>query len=105
VPETLASLELVIVRHFKATREAVWSALTEQDQVTNWTCPVGFIAEWADGDLRPGGAWRSVMRMPGGPAFESDGEYIEVHSPAFLKYTHCWKNEDGSYKPTTEIVD
>ncbi len=97
------NIELVIVRKFKAPRVLVWKALTEGEQIKQWSCPAGLELERSNGDAIAGGKWSARMVTPSGYGFDSEGEYLEVSPMDTLKYTHRWKKEDGSYKPTTLI--
>ena len=57
---------LHLSRRFAAPRERVFRALTEAEQLVKWWGPKGFTVPEHSLDLRPGGAWRTVMRSPEG---------------------------------------
>ena len=97
-------IELVIVRRFDASQEVVWKALTEEDQVNQWMCPAGLTMERSGGEFRPGGHWSAKMVTPSGYSMEVDGEYIEITPMTSLIFSHRWKKDDGSYKPTTTVT-
>jgi uncharacterized protein YndB with AHSA1/START domain len=84
---------LTIRRVFDAPRERVWSAWTDPDEIEQWLRPEGFSVDFAEGDVRPGGAWRSGMRSPDGDAYVVGGEYHEVVEPERLVFTHAWEDE------------
>ena len=86
---------LTITRTFDAPRERVWSAWTDPEAIEQWLCPEEFSVEFAEGDLRPGGRWRSGMRSPDGDAFVVCGEYREIVPPERLVFTHAWEDEAG----------
>jgi uncharacterized protein YndB with AHSA1/START domain len=80
---------LTIVRIFEAPREAVFRAWTEPEAFAQWfgehgsTVPV----DAATMDVRPGGAWRAVMLLPGGRQMVFSGEFRELEEPAHLVLT------------------
>jgi hypothetical protein len=53
--------ELAITRIFDAPRALVYKAWTEFARMSQWSAPHGFTITHNEGDLRPGGAWRSCM--------------------------------------------
>lgn len=61
-----AKPQLVITRILDAPGSLVFKAWTEPEHLVYWSCPHGFTLTHCEGDLRPGGAWRSCMRSPEG---------------------------------------
>ena len=47
----------------------------------------------ARADLRPGGAWRAVLRSPDGKDYPQHGVYREIVPPERLVFTLIWDNE------------
>jgi uncharacterized protein YndB with AHSA1/START domain len=94
--------ELVITRIFDAPRALVYKAWTEPDHLSQWSAPHGFIITHNEGDLRPGGAWRSCMRSPAGENLWLGGTYREVVENELLVFTHAWDGPDG--KPGHETL-
>ena len=84
---------LIISRTFDASRERVWNAWTDPDEIERWLCPAGFTVAFAEGDVRPGGGWRSGMRSPDGDVLVICGEYREVVELERLVFTHAWEDE------------
>ncbi|MBI3507932.1 MAG: SRPBCC domain-containing protein [Proteobacteria bacterium] len=78
---------LVIVRGFAAPRRLVWRAWTDPVHMARWWGPHQFTAPECELDVRPGGAWRIVMRGPHGPGFPIGGNYIEVVENERLVYS------------------
>jgi uncharacterized protein YndB with AHSA1/START domain len=78
---------IVLERLFDAPRELVFEAVTRADLVRRWW---GFrdseLTECRI-DLRPGGAWRIVLRMPDGSTHGFGGVYREIEPPARLVAT------------------
>ncbi len=70
--------EFVITRVFDAPREIVWKAWTESERLAQWWGPHGFTNPVCEVDLRPGGAYRIVMRSPEGVGYPLKGVYLEI---------------------------
>lgn len=96
--------DLVITRQFDAPRERVFDAWTQNEHMRVWSCPRDFTVTFADGDLRPGGAFRSGMRAPDGIEHIVVGEYREIDPPSRLVFTHQWEYEGGRRSPETRVV-
>jgi uncharacterized protein YndB with AHSA1/START domain len=94
--------ELVIRRVFDAPRELVFKAWTDPEHLKQWSAPQGFTIPVAEGDLRPGGKWRSMMRKPDGTELWLGGVYREIVEPERLVFTHAWDDKNG--KPGHETV-
>jgi uncharacterized protein YndB with AHSA1/START domain len=93
---------LVLTRVFDAPRALVFKAWTESQHLLRWSCPNGFTLTHCEGDLRPGGAWRSCMRSPTGIDLWLGGMYREIAPPERLVFTHAWLDENG--KPGHETL-
>ena len=97
-----AAPELVITRVFDAPRPLVFKAWTEREHLVHWSCPQGFTLTQCEGDLRPGGAWRSCIRSPDGSDLWLGGVYREVVENERLVFTHAWDAADA--KPGHETL-
>ena len=76
--------EVVITRRLDAPRALVWKAWTEPKHMAEWWGPKSFTNPVCDMDVRPGGAWRIVMRGPDGAEYPLKGVYREVVEPRLL---------------------
>lgn len=94
--------ELLITRVFDAPRELVFKAWTEREHILRWLAPRGMAVTQAEGDLRPGGHWRSCIRKPDGTDLWVGGRYREIAPSERLVFTHAWDGPDG--KPGHETV-
>ena len=83
----VSTREFVIVRWFDAPRELVFKAWTEPALMAQWWGPNRFTNPVCDMDVRPGGAYRIVMRSPDGIDYPMNGVYREVVAPERLAYT------------------
>jgi uncharacterized protein YndB with AHSA1/START domain len=79
--------EFVITRVFHAPRALVFKAWTDPKHMAQWWGPHGFTNPVCEMDVRPGGAWRIVMRGPDGSEHPAKGVYREVVAPERLVLT------------------
>ncbi|NEA26481.1 SRPBCC family protein [Actinomadura bangladeshensis] len=65
--------DYAITRTLDAPVGKVWDAWTDADQYAKWASAEDVVL-----DVRPGGAWSSVMVIPGGARVPLTGSYTEV---------------------------
>ncbi|GGJ80122.1 ATPase [Streptomyces camponoticapitis] len=70
---TTTGFDYTVTRTLEAPVAQVWAAWTRADQYGQWA-----HAEEVALDVRPGGAWSSVMVIPGGARVPLSGRYTEV---------------------------
>lgn len=87
--------EVVITRVFDAPRELVFKAWTEPEHLSRWWGPSGWTNPKCEVDLRPGGAWRIIMRAPDGGEYPCGGAYREIVEPERLVFTNIAMDADG----------
>jgi uncharacterized protein YndB with AHSA1/START domain len=80
---------ITLTRVLDASRQRVFDACTQPDQLTRWWGPRGFVLSTCEIDLRPGGAYRFVQRGPDGKEHAFKGIYREIVPPERLVYTQC----------------
>jgi uncharacterized protein YndB with AHSA1/START domain len=97
-------ITLELERTVPASREAVWKALTEPDELARWWGPAGFTTPGIEIDLRPGGAYRFAMRPPEGEPFHLSGEFTEVEPPSRLTYTFVWEPPNPDDRETLATI-
>jgi len=85
-----AGLSFELTHTFPASRERVFRALTEPDELVRWWGPDGFATPSAEVDLRAGGRYRFAMQPPEGELFHLSGEFREIDPPGRLAYTFVW---------------
>jgi uncharacterized protein YndB with AHSA1/START domain len=90
--------EIVITREFDASRELVFNAWTDPEQVVQWWGPRGFTTTIHEMDVRPGGIWRFIMHGPDATDYDNKIVYIEVTKPERLVYSHGSDKEDDPGK-------
>jgi uncharacterized protein YndB with AHSA1/START domain len=79
--------EFVISRVFNAPRELVFQVWTEPEHMRRWWGPRTCICPICEMDVRPGGSYRIVMRMPDGVDYPITGTYREVVPPERIVMT------------------
>jgi|ERR1051326_98825 uncharacterized protein YndB with AHSA1/START domain len=94
--------ELIVTRVLDATPETVYKAWTEPKQTARWWGPNHFTNPVCELDVKPGGAWRIVMRAPDGVEYACGGIYHEVIAPQRLVFSNNAFDHQG--KPLLEGV-
>lgn len=87
--------ELVITRVFDASPDVVFQAWTDPKQMEQWWGPHRYTNPVCELDVRPGGAWRIVMRAPDGVEYECGGVYSEVVKPERLVFSNNVYDREG----------
>ena len=80
--------ELVSTRVLRAPLERVFAAFADPSVLARWWGPNGFTNTFQEFDLRPGGAWRLVMRGPDGTDHPMTKEFVEVRPPERIVLRH-----------------
>jgi uncharacterized protein YndB with AHSA1/START domain len=98
------ALGLRVSRTFAASRERVFRAWTEPEELKKWFgAEEGFIIPIAEVDLRVGGRYRLGMQPPGSDqVLVVGGVYREVQAPAKLVFTWRWEGA-GASQPDTFV--
>jgi peptide deformylase len=73
-----AAAELRMSRVFAAPRRIVFAAWSSAENVARWFAPAPLTITRCEVDLRPGGVFRLVMRMPSGVEHPMEGTFVEV---------------------------
>jgi uncharacterized protein YndB with AHSA1/START domain len=74
-------LQVRLSRTFNATRERVWQAMTDPDQIPQWWGPAKYTTVIEKHDLRVGGEWRFTQADTDGNEFAFHGEFKEIDEP------------------------
>ena len=86
--------EIVLVRVFDATREAVFAAWADADAFCQWFGPDGFTCTVREMDARPGGRARFDMVSGDGTVFTNRFDYLEVVPGERLVLDHGSDTDD-----------
>lgn len=109
----MSDTELTITRRIAAPRDAVWRAWEDPRLLEEWFCPDPWRAEIRAFELRPGGAFGSVMHGPEGERHdEGDGCFLDVVPRERIVFTSAlgpgWRPRIGSGEgcdlPMTAII-
>jgi uncharacterized protein YndB with AHSA1/START domain len=88
---------LTIERTINAPIQLVWDAWTQPEHIANWWGPKGMETRVEAHELKEGGSWKFVMKMPDGRDFIAEGIYKELSAPTRLVTS-------ADFKPMTEGV-
>ncbi|WP_435080791.1 SRPBCC family protein [Clavibacter michiganensis] len=94
---------IVITRTFAASRERVFDAWITPADFAAWfgTAAVDVPLDTLRMDVRVGGAWTAVMRLPDGNAIDWAGEYVELDRPARIAMTMTDRPDEPAGEPLT----
>ena len=96
---------LTITRVFNAPRALVFEAFVDPKHALQWMGPRDYPATHTEGDVRPGGKWRTCLHASDGSGdIWQGGVYREVVPGERLVFTFAWDQEDGSRGPETLIT-
>ena len=94
--------ELAITHLFDATRETVFRAWTDPEQLKQWYAPDGCTIEFKFIDTIPGGKFHSCVHDPVHGDCWIKGTYIEVAAPERLVFSMVLSDEQGNSVGSTE---
>lgn len=83
----LAANDLVISRLLRAPRAALWRAWSEPELLPPWWCPKPWTTEVLAFDMRPGGAFHTLMKGPDGGRSDNPGSFVEVQPLSRIVFT------------------
>jgi uncharacterized protein YndB with AHSA1/START domain len=96
-----AGFELVMQAEFAASPEAVFAAWTDRRLISRWWAAKSYTTLSCEMGVRPGGAWRRLLRRPDGTVLIEYGTYREVVPPRRLVFTY---NSEGGDLVEPETV-
>ncbi len=87
---------VILFRRFVAAPpELVWDLYTSCEHLRNWWGPRALEMVECSVDVRPGGAWRHVVRAPDGSTHGFGGRYVTVDRPHTLSCTFAYDGVPG----------
>ena len=96
-PSAAAAPYVRITRFFRASRERIFAAWTDPEQLKQWMGPAGFTCTATESDPRPGGRHFLAMygpsanSAPGEPPqmrhSSTTGQYLDVIPPELIRFT------------------
>lgn len=78
---------LYIERTFNTDRDNMFKVWTDPDILMQWFAPEGVITESAEVDLREGGNYKLILKMPDGEQVQHYGTYRQISPPEKLVFT------------------
>lgn len=88
--------EAVFTKMFRASRERIFTAWTDEKQVAAWWGPYGFTNPLCKWDARAGGKLYIHMTAPDGMVFPLKGSFHDVVPPEQLLFTtKAFEDEKG----------
>jgi uncharacterized protein YndB with AHSA1/START domain len=97
--------EIVMTRIFDAPRSLVYDAFTKPELVKRWLGPHGWSLTVCEIDLRVGGAYRFVGRVPGGADLGWGGVYREIVPLERIVHTESFDDYPGEALATSVWVE
>jgi uncharacterized protein YndB with AHSA1/START domain len=94
-----ADRQVAFTRVFDAPRDLVWKAFTDRERMARWWGMKGTTTRIRELDLRPGGTFLYVMRMPDGREMCGKWVYREIVAPELLVVVHFATDETGKPIP------
>lgn len=88
---TPSDTEIVISRVFHAPADLIFTALTTPQHLRRWWGLRCMEMRSCDVELRPGGAYRFVLRMPDGSELGFHGEYLELEPGSRIVQTFVYE--------------
>jgi uncharacterized protein YndB with AHSA1/START domain len=96
--------ELWIKRTFDAPRELVFKCWTDPERLKRWCCPKDFTIPFSEGEIRPGGTFKTCMRAPDGTDHWLAGQYKEIVPPEKIVFSHTWLDDSGGPGHVTTVT-
>jgi uncharacterized protein YndB with AHSA1/START domain len=84
---TPSEREAVLVRVFAAPREVVFKTVLDPDLIPDWWGPKRLSVRVDQMEVKPGGAWRFVLRDSASRVFSFHGAFREIRPPERVTYT------------------
>lgn len=98
--------EVMVTREFDSPATIIFDALTKPEILQRWYGQEGWEMVVCDVDLRVGGKWRFVSRLPGGKEIGQLGVYQEIVPGKRLVNTENWEDWDaGECLVTTDLEE
>jgi uncharacterized protein YndB with AHSA1/START domain len=104
---TPSDREIRLTRLFDAPRHLVFEAMTRPEHIREWWGCLGdgYSVPECEVDLRPGGAWRFVNRMPTGDLAAFYGVYREVAPPGRVVFTEIFEQYPDAESVVTAVLE
>ena len=103
---TPSDREIRLTRLFDAPRALVFEAMTRPEHIQQWwgNLGEGYSVPVCEVDLRVGGTWRFVNRMPNGETAAFYGEYREINPPQRVVFTEIFEPFPDAVSVVTSVL-
>lgn len=103
---TPSDREIRMTRLFDAPRALVFEAMTRPEHIRQWwgNLGEGYSVPVCEVDLRVGGKWRFVNRMPNGESAAFYGEYREINPPERVVFTEIFEPFPDAVSVVTSML-
>lgn len=88
LPGSQPDTVIVTTRVINASRERIFKAWTEPQELALWWGPKGFSNTFEQCDVTPGGDWKFVMHGPDGKDYPNGCKFIELNKPERIVIDH-----------------
>jgi uncharacterized protein YndB with AHSA1/START domain len=102
---TPSEREIRLEREFDAPRERVFAVMIDPALISEWWGPRGTTTTVDEMDVRPGGAWRYVVRNQDGSETAFRGIYREIAAPERIVQTFEWEPMAGRVSVETTTFE
>lgn len=102
---TPSNREVMMTRVFDAPRAMVFDAFMKPELLKKWFGPRGWSLEVCEGDFRPGGWWRFVLRGPDGATLGMRGAIREVVRPDRVVHVETFDDYPGESLVTSQFTE
>jgi uncharacterized protein YndB with AHSA1/START domain len=103
---TPSEREAVLVRVFDAPRDVVFRTVLDPNLIPEWWGPKRLSVRVDQMEVKPGGAWRFVLRDSASRVFAFNGVFREIRPPERLSYTFQFEALPGhGVSETVELED
>jgi uncharacterized protein YndB with AHSA1/START domain len=99
-----AGHDIVSARDFPVPRATLYAAFADPARLAAWWGPRGSVNHFEIFDLRPGGAWRFVMRAAGGAEYPMNNEFVEVRPPERVVVRHLQAGHEFALRMDFEAL-
>jgi uncharacterized protein YndB with AHSA1/START domain len=103
---TPADREIRLTRVFDAPRPLVFEVMSKPEHIKRWWGQLGegYSVPICEVDLRVGGTWRFVNRLPSGKLVAFHGVYREVTPPERMVFTEIFEEFPDSESVVTSVL-
>ena len=97
---------VVVRKVFPASRERLFRAWSDPQELIEWFSPEGFRNPSVEADVHSGGTFRIAMqKLPDGEPFFVSGRYRSVEPPSRLVFTWTWEDPAEKVRDTLVTVE